>query len=80
MSSVSDEIIRDLARQLLQHGAIIDALCDILVDKNVISDTELNQVLDNYILDQEKYINQIKEEQEQEIDLGALYFGPVGEC
>jgi len=80
MSSVSQEIIKDLARQLLQQGAIIDALCDILVDKNVITEEELNGVIDDYILDQEKYIEEIKQQQESEIDLGALHFGPIGEC
>jgi len=63
MSSVSQEIIKDLARQLLQQGAIIDALCDILVDKNVITEEELNGVIDDYILDQEKYIEEIKQQQ-----------------
>ena len=38
MNSVSQEIIKDLTRQVLQQGAIIDALCDILVDKNVITE------------------------------------------
>ena len=80
MSSVSQEIIKDLARQVLQQGAIIDALCDILVDKNVITEEELNSVIDDYILDQEKYIEEIKEQQKSEIDLGALHFGPIGEC
>jgi len=80
MSSVSQEIIKDLARQVLQQGAIIDALCDILVDKNVITEEELNGVIDDYILDQEKYIEKIKEQQKSEIDLGALHFGPIGEC
>ena len=80
MSSVSQEIIKDLARQVLQQGAIIDALCDILVDKNVITDEELNRVIDDYILDQEKYIEEIKQQQKSEIDLGALHFGPIGEC
>jgi len=80
MSSVSQEIIKDLARQVLQQGAIIDALCDILVDKNVITDEELNRVIDDYILDQEKYIEEIKEQQKSEIDFGALHFGPIGEC
>jgi len=80
MSSVSQEIIKDLARQLLQQGAIIDALCDILVDKNVITEEELNGVIDDYILDQEKYIEEIKQQQKSEIDLGALHFGPIGEC
>lgn len=80
MNSVSQEIIKDLARQLLQQGAIIDALCDILVDKNVITEEELNGVIDDYILDQEKYIEEIKQQQKSEIDLGALHFGPIGEC
>lgn len=80
MNSVSQEIIKDLARQVLQQGAIIDALCDILVDKNVITEEELNGVIDDYILDQEKYIEEIKEQQKSEIDLGALHFGPIGEC
>lgn len=80
MNSVSHEIIKDLARQVLQQGAIIDALCDILVDKNVITEEELNGVIDDYILDQEKYIEEIKEQQKSEIDLGALHFGPIGEC
>ena len=80
MSSVSHEIIKDLARQVLQQGAIIDALCDILVDKNVITEEELNGVIDDYILDQEKYIEKIKEQQKSEIDLGTLHFGPIGEC
>ena len=80
MSSVSHEIIKDLARQVLQQGAIIDALCDILVDKNVITEEELNDVIDDYILDQEKYIEKIKEQQKSEIDLGTLHFGPIGEC
>jgi hypothetical protein len=80
MNSVSQEIIKDLTRQVLQQGAIIDALCDILVDKNVITEEELNGVIDDYILDQEKYIEEIKEQQKSELDLGALYFGPIGEC
>jgi hypothetical protein len=80
MNSVSQEIIKDLTRQVLQQGAIIDALCDILVDKNVITEEELNGVIDDYILDQEKYIEEIKEQQKSEIDLGGLYFGPIGDC
>ena len=80
MNSVSQEIIKDLARQVLQQGAIIDALCDILVDKNVITEEELNGVIDDYILDQEKYIEKIKEQQKSELDLSGLYFGPIGEC
>ena len=80
MNSVSQEIIKDLTRQVLQQGAIIDALCDILVDKNVITEEELNGVIDDYILDQEKYIEKIKEQQKSELDLSGLYFGPTGEC
>ena len=80
MNSVSQEIIKDLTRQVLQQGAIIDALCDILVDKNVITEEELNGVIDDYILDQEKYIEKIKEQQKSELDLSGLYFGPIGEC
>jgi hypothetical protein len=80
MNSVSQEIIKDLTRQVLQQGAIIDALCDILVDKNVITEEELNGIIDDYILDQEKYIEKIKEQQKSELDLSGLYFGPIGEC
>ena len=80
MNSVSQEIIKDLTRQVLQQGAIIDALCDILVDKNVITEEELNGIIDDYILDQEKYIEKIKEQQKSELDLSGLYFGPTGEC
>ena len=80
MSSVSNEIIRDLAKQIIQQGAIIDALCDILVDKNIITDEELTEILDDYILDQQKYIDKLQSKQKEELDLSGLYFGPIGEC
>ena len=80
MSSISDAIIKDLTRQVLQQGAIIDALCDVLVEKGLITDEQLNTVIDDYILDQQKYIDKLQSKQKKELDLSGLYFGPIGEC
>jgi len=81
MSSVSEVVIKELSKQILTQGAIIDALCEILIDKNIVSEDEMNKYIDDYLLDQERYIEKLKQETETaELSLGGMYYGPSGEA
>jgi len=81
MSSISEVVIKELSKQILTQGAIIDALCEILIDKNIVSEDEMNKYIDEYLIDQERYIEKLKQENKTtELSLGEIYYGPIGEA
>ena len=82
MSSTSKPpILRNLAKQLITQSSVIDALCDILITKKIVTEKELNSVIDEYLLDQADYFDDLIDSQgEEEIEPPAIYYGPIGEA
>ena len=86
MDSVSRKLISKLNDRLLNQTIIIQTLCNILIEKEVISQTELENRINENIKSVEEQLNELEltydfelPKEEREFDF-TNYFGPVGEA
>lgn len=86
MDSTSRELISKLNNRLLNQTIIIQTLCNILIEKEVISQTELEDRINENIESVEEQLNELEltydfesPTEEREFNF-TNYFGPVGEC
>lgn len=83
MTSLHEEIIKNLNNRLLHQAIVIDTLCGILIDSNIISEKKLKKLIDSNILATEKRIKEIEQlEKDDEIVSKIIngFTGPIGEA
>lgn len=86
MDSVSRELISKLNDRLLNQTVIIQTLCNILIDKEVISQEELEERITESVEDVNDQLKELEtvfnftpNSEEVEFDF-TNYYGPVGEA
>lgn len=96
MNLTSKELIKNLNERLFTQSTVIETLCELLVEKKVVTHDELEQLIFDNIetrkdelnelrkkLKQKKIPITIEEEFNTEFDEGlmeGMYFGPIGEA
>ena len=96
MTSTSRELIKNLNERLFTQSAVIETLCELLVEKEVVTHDELEKLIFDNIeirkdelselkskLKSKKIPITIEEEFNNEFDEGlmeGMYFGPIGEA
>ena len=94
MNSTSKAVIKNLNDRLLAQSVIVETLIDIIIDNDLVTEEELEQmILDNHE-SQMKYLEELKKKEtsnlpfvvkqtkveDNEEFLERLYFGPMGEA
>jgi len=85
MDSTSREIINKLNDRLLNQTVIIQTLCNILIDKEVISQDELEKRIEENVDDVNNQLKELKSifdsttDSEEEFEI-TNYYGPLGEA
>lgn len=94
MNSTSKAVIKNLNDRLLAQSVIVETLIDIIIDNDLVTEEELEQmILDNHE-SQIKYLEELKKKEtsnlpfvirqtkveDDEEFLERLYFGPMGEA
>lgn len=82
MNLTSEEKISNLRDIILEQNAVIESLCDILVEGGFLTEQELqNRIVEHLELQQEE-IKQIKQEESESLPdiFTAMFSGPIGEC
>ena len=59
MNSISKEIINNLNKRLLTQGIIIEILCGILINEGLVTEDELEDMIQENIESQQDYIDKI---------------------
>lgn len=94
MNSTSKAVIKNLNDRLLAQSVIVETLIDIIIDNDLVTEEELEQmILDNHE-SQMKYLEELKKKETSNLPfvvkqtkveddkefLERLYFGPMGEA
>lgn len=95
MNSISKELIKNLNDRLLAQSVIVETLIDIILDNELITEKELQNLITENHNSQLDYIEKLKEKESNKISinfnnkestedstefLNGLYFGPIGEA
>lgn len=81
--SLQEQIITNLQRDLINQTIIIDTLCDVLINSDIISKEELVEKINSNIIRVENQVSeQIKSENESKLLRQILlnYKGNIGEA
>ena len=96
MNLTSRELIKNLNERLFTQSAVIETLCELLVEKEVVTHDELEKLIFDNIKTRKNELDSLKEklkpkkisisiedEFNKEFDEGlmeGMYFGPIGEA
>lgn len=96
MNLTSKELIKNLNERLFTQSAVIETLCELLVEKDVVTHDELEKLIFDNIKTRKGELDDLKEklksepikisidsEFNKEFDEGlmeGMYFGPIGEA
>ena len=96
MNLTSKELIKNLNERLFTQSAVIETLCELLVEKDVVTHDELEKLIFDNIETRKGELDDLKEklksepikisidgEFNKEFDEGlmeGMYFGPIGEA
>lgn len=96
MNLTSRELIKNLNERLFTQSAVIETLCELLVEKEVVTHDELEKLIFDNIKTRKNELDSLKEklkpkkisisiedEFNNEFDEGlmeGMYFGPIGEA
>lgn len=96
MNLTSKELIKNLNERLFTQSAVIETLCELLVEKDVVTHDELEKLIFDNIKTRKGELDDLKEklkpkkisisiedEFNNEFDEGlmeGMYFGPIGEA
>ena len=82
MNSISEEVIKNLNKRLLTQAVIIESLCELLLNKKIITEEELEDNIQKNIDIHEAYINSelINSKKSSKSNLVGFNFGIIGEC
>ena len=96
MNLTSRELIKNLNERLFTQSAVIETLCELLVEKEVVTHNELEKLIFDNIKTRKNELDDLKEklkpkkisisvedEFNKEFEEGlmeGMYFGPIGEA
>lgn len=83
MISLQEEILKKLNDSLLKQTVVINTLCDILVQSEIISEKKLVKLIDKNIRDVENQLKKLEEQEKEDLELYkklSLFKGPRGEA
>jgi len=77
MNLTSEEKISNLRDIILEQNAVIESICDILVEGGFLTEQELQDRIVGHL-----ELQQIKQEEFESLPeiLGEMFSGPIGEC
>ena len=94
MNLTSKAIIKNLNDRILAQSVIMETLIDIILDKGLITEKELEKMILENQESQQEYIKELRQKESSSIPISisktdfendsefleGLYFGPVGEA
>ncbi|MBQ23268.1 MAG: hypothetical protein CMD32_07700 [Flavobacteriales bacterium] len=96
MNLISKELIKNLNDRLFTQSAVIETLCELLVEKEVVTHDELEELIFDNLKARKDELSELKsklksepikisidDEFNKEFDEGlieGMYFGPIGEA
>lgn len=83
MSLTSEEILKNFNERLLSQNVVIQTLCDLVVEAGIISENELEELIEDNLKITEEELDKLREElskEESKIMNGLNYYGPIGEA
>ena len=82
MSLTSEDKIKNLRDIILEQNAVIETLCDVLVDGGFLTESELQLRIEEHLRLQQEELQQIKKEESESIPdiFTGMFSGPIGEC
>jgi len=81
MSSISEEIIKNLNRRLLTQSVIIESICELLITNGIVSEEDLGEKIQKNLDIHEEFINKQLSNSKKSTALNLMgFFGPIGEC
>lgn len=82
MNLTSEEKIRNLRDIILEQNAVIESICDILVEGGFLTEQELQDRIVGHLELQQEELKQIKQEESESLPdiFTGMFSGPIGEC
>tara|TARA_B100000900_G_scaffold400940_1_gene405102 strand:- start:3334 stop:3621 length:288 start_codon:yes stop_codon:yes gene_type:complete len=95
MNSTSRELIKNLNERLFTQSTVIETLCELLIEKEVVSHDELEKLIMSNVKTRKKQVQELKEKLSDEITINieedinesfdetlmeGLYWGPIGKA
>ena len=83
MISLQEEILKKLNDSLLKQTVVINTLCDILVQSEIISEKKLVKLIERNLQDVENQLKKMEEQEQEDLELYkklSLFKGPRGEA
>ena len=81
MNLESKKVIKSLNDRLLTQNVIMQTIIEILLENEIVNESELEEKIQKNIDSTGKAINNLHEEELIELDsMEGLYFGPIGEA
>ena len=95
MNSTSRELIKNLNERLFTQSTVIETLCELLIEKEVVSHDELEELIMSNVKTRNKQVKELKEKLSDEIIINieedinesfdetlmeGLYWGPIGKA
>jgi hypothetical protein len=95
MNSTSRELIKNLNERLFTQSTVIETLCELLIEKEVVSHDELEELIMSNVKTRNKQVKELKEKLSDEITINieedinesfdetlmeGLYWGPIGKA
>jgi hypothetical protein len=82
MNLTSEEKIRNLRDIILEQNAVIESICDILVEGGFLTEQELQNKIVGHLELQQEELKQIKQEESESLPdiFTGMFSGPIGEC
>jgi len=83
MISLQEEILKKLNDSLLKQTVVINTLCDILVQSEIISEKKLVKLIERNLQDVENQLKKFEEQEKEDLELYkklSLFKGPRGEA
>jgi len=95
MNLTSRELIKNLNERLFTQSTVIETLCELLIEKKVVSHDELEELIMSNVKSRKKQVQELKEKLSEEITtnieedisdsfdetlMEGLYWGPIGKA
>lgn len=95
MNSTSRELIKNLNERLFTQSTVIETLCELLIEKEVVTHDELEELIMSNVKTRNKQVKELKEKLSDEITINieedinetfdealleGLYWGPIGKA
>ena len=69
MNSTSRELIKNLNERLFTQSTVIETLCELLIEKEVVSHDELEELIMSNVKTRNKQVKELKEKLSDEITI-----------